>query len=112
MSEFSSDEVFEYDINGQDAIINLVLDDDSTMQCVVIAVFQAEGTNHEYIALLPVNEEIDDEESDVLLYRYSEDEEGELNLDNIETDEEYDIVAEVFYNIITDMTEEDTEEEE
>ena len=111
MSEFSSDEVFEYDINGQDAIINLVLDDDSTMQCVVIAVFQAEGTNYEYIALLPVNEEIDDEESDVLLYRYSEDEEGELNLDNIETDEEYDIVAEAFYNIINDMTEEDTEEE-
>lgn len=111
MSEYPSDEIYECDFNGQDPVINLVLDDDTQIQCIVVAIFQAEGTEHEYIALLPINEDIDEEESDVLLYRYSEDENGELNLDNILIDEEYDAAAKAFYDAVSDMMEENEEAE-
>lgn len=111
MSNYPSDENFEYDLNGQDAIIHLVLDDDTEMQCVVVAVFQAEDTNYEYIALLPIDETIDSEESDVLLYRYAEDEDGELILDNIVTDEEYDAAAKAFYEIVSEMSDDEEEED-
>lgn len=48
-----------------------------------------------YVALLPVEQESEDED-DIYLYRYSEDADGNPVLDNIEDDEEYDIVADAF----------------
>lgn len=46
-----------------------------------------------------------------MLYRYSEDENGELNLDNILIDEEYDAAAKAFYDAVSDMMEENEEAE-
>ena len=54
---------------------------------------------HEYIALLPM-EGADSEEGEVYLYRYSETEDGTPNLDNIEDDDEYEIVAEAFDELL------------
>jgi uncharacterized protein YrzB (UPF0473 family) len=102
----------EEDFQGNDAVIHLVLDDDAEMDCVVIAAFEVEETNYEYVALLPIDEGTEDEEeSEVLLYRYSEDEDGDITLDNIETDEEYDLAAEAFFAIVEDMDDEESEEE-
>lgn len=91
-------------------IITLTLEDDSEVECVVLSIFPVE--EKEYIALMPVEElEKDEESSEVLLYRFSEPAEGEVELDNIETDEEYEIVAEAFSQILDEM-EADTEFEE
>ncbi len=87
--------------------ITLTLDDDSELECFVIGIFEADG--REYIALLPDNEE---EENDPLLYRYSEGEEGEPILENIETDEEYEIVADAFDEFLDTLEFEEMEEEE
>ena len=38
----------------------------------------------------------DEDSEEVYLYRYSEDEEGQPELTNIETDEEYELAAEAF----------------
>ena len=38
----------------------------------------------------------DEDAEEVYLYRYSEDEEGQPELSNIETDEEYELAAEAF----------------
>ena len=73
-----------------DVIVTLTMDDGSEEDFNIICIFEAEG--QEYIALQPV----DDEEADVLLYRYYEDEEGEPSLDVIEDDDEYDIAADAF----------------
>ena len=54
-----------------------------------------------YIALLPIEQE-NEEEDDIYLYRYSEDEEGNPILDNIEDDDEYDIVADAFDELLDD----------
>lgn len=83
-------------------IIVLTLDDDSEVECVVLQIFQV--ADKEYIALMPVEElEKEEEQTEVLLYRFSESEEGEPNLANIETDEEYELVAETFSQILDEM---------
>lgn len=91
-------------------MITLTLEDDSEVECVVLSIFPVE--EQEYIALMPVEElEKDEENSEVLLYRFSEPAEGELDLSNIETDEEYEAVAEAFSQILDEM-EADTEFED
>lgn len=92
------------DMNFEEShdLITLTLDDDSEVECVVLSIFSVE--EKEYIALMPVEElEKDEENSEVLLYRFLESEEGELDLSNIETDEEYDLVAEAFSQILDEM---------
>ena len=81
----------------QEMTVTLTPDDDTEVECVVLTVFNA--GEHEYIALLPM-EGADSEEGEVYLYRYSETEDGTPNLDNIEDDDEYEIVAEAFDELL------------
>lgn len=81
----------------QEMTVTLTLDDDTEVECVVLTIFNA--GEREYIALLPM-EGVDSEEGEVYLYRYSETEDGEPNLDNIEDDDEYEIVAEAFDELL------------
>ena len=79
--------------NGEEAeetTVTLTLDDDTTLECIVINIFQA--GDKEYIALLPMEGEAA-EDGEVYLYRYSEDEDGQPNLESIEDDEEFEIVS-------------------
>ena len=73
--------------------VTLTLDDDTEVECAVISIYEAAG--RQYIALLPLGGEEQDN-GEVYLYRYSEDESGEPQLDNIEDDEEYEIAADAF----------------
>ena len=77
----------------QEMTVTLTLDDDTELECVVLTIFEA--GDREYIALLPM-EGADSEEDEVYLYRYSETEDGTPVLDNIEDDDEYEIVADAF----------------
>ena len=60
----------------------------------------------------------DSEEGEVYLYRYTEDENGEPNLENIEDDDEYEIVADAFDELLDEQEydelvgEDELEEEE
>ena len=87
----------ELNEEDQEMPVTLTLDDDTEVECVVLTVFNA--GEHEYIALLPM-EGADSEEGEVYLYRYSETEDGTPNLDNIEDDDEYEIVAEAFDELL------------
>ena len=73
--------------------VTLTLDDDTEVECVVVTIFEA--GEREYIALLPT-EGREAEEGEVFLYRYAEDEEGNPELSSIESDDEYEIVADAF----------------
>lgn len=82
--------------NGEEAeetTVTLTLDDDTTLECIVINIFQA--GDKEYIALLPMEGEAA-EDGEVYLYRYSEDEDGQPNLENIEDDDEFEMVSDAF----------------
>lgn len=88
-------------------IITLTLDDDSEVDCAILAIFPVNGKD--YIALLPLDEEEDDE---VLIYRFidkGDDEDPEI--ENIEDDDEYDAVADAFDELLDEM-EFDEEEED
>lgn len=99
------------EFNMEEDIMTLTLDDDTELQCYVIGIFPA--GEYEYIALDPIDEEYDE----ALVYRYSETEEGEMILENIESDEEYEIVADAFDELLDtmefyDMGGEELEEED
>lgn len=90
-------EIFEdalfYDENK--STVTITLEDNTEIECVVLSIFEAGERN--YIAVLP--EEENEEESQVYLYRYEE-EDGTPILSNIETDEEYEIAADAFDEIL------------
>ena len=73
--------------------VTLSLDDGTECECAIVRIFPA-GDN-DYIALLPLDGPAADND-EVFLYRYSLTEDGEPVLENIQTDEEYEIVADAF----------------
>ena len=82
---------------GGDTTVTLTLDDGSLLECVVLTIFEAGDDGREYIALMP---QTDDEGGEVYLYRYTETEDGQPDLTNIESDEEYEAVADAFDEIL------------
>lgn len=83
--------------------ITLEFDNNEEIECVELGVFDVEGV--EYMALMPVAQE-DEDEAEVLLYRYSEVGEEEFELADLESDEEFEKVAAVFDAIMTEEEEE------
>ena len=91
----------EKNLNEEEEMtVTLTLDDDTEVECVVLTIFTA--GDRDYIALLPMEGE-DSEEGEVYLYRYSETEDGTPVLDNIEDDDEYEIVADAFDEMMDDQ---------
>ncbi|MDO4976408.1 MAG: DUF1292 domain-containing protein [Eubacteriales bacterium] len=91
--------------------MHLVLDDETETDAIIIAAFALEAyPSWSYIALLPlVEEEEDQEETDVLLYRLEVDEEGSPMLALLETEEEYALAAEAFNQEMEALSEEEEE---
>lgn len=76
----------------EDIVVTLSLED-GDVDCSIISIFEA--GDREYIALLPENSQ-----EEVYLYRYSEDADGNPSLDNIESDEEYEIASDAFDELL------------
>lgn len=75
--------------------VTLLLDNDESVECAILCILPVDGK--EYIALLPLNEDEEDEESPVYLYRYITDtKDGEPELENIEDDDEFDAVSDAY----------------
>ena len=90
--------------------IELTLDNDEVIQCAILTVFEAGGK--EYIALVPLDDNMEfDADSDIYLYRYSEDENGEPELGNIEDDDEYEAADDAFDEWMDTLELEDSDEE-
>jgi hypothetical protein len=101
-------EMEEFDPEQVDTV-TVSLDDGRELECVVLAIYEA--GDGQYIALLP-EEEVDEEESTVFLYRYYEDESGEPQLDNIGSDEEYKMASNAFNQILNDAGYDDIVDED
>ena len=77
--------------------VTLTLDNDEELECAVLGIFEADS--RDYIALLPLDENGDDEDSQVYLYRYIDNgEEEEPGLENILDDDEFELASEAFNN--------------
>lgn len=83
--------------NDEEVTVTLTLDDGTELECVVLTIFEA--GEKEYIALLPLDGR-EAEDGEVYLYRYVEDINGNPDLENIDSDEEYEIVADAFDELL------------
>ena len=84
--------------HSQDTM-TLDLDDGSKVECIVVNVFTV--NDRQYIALLPMNEDGSvDDDAQVWLYRFIEIGDGDVQLDQIEDDEEYDLVSDYFDELL------------
>lgn len=100
---------------AEEMTVTLTLDDDTEVECVVLTIFPV--GEKDYIALLPTQGQ-EAEEGEVFLYRYAETEDGQPDLQNIEDDDEYELVADAFDELLDEqeydelVDEEDEEENE
>ena len=75
--------------------VTLTLENNEELECAVLNIFEAD--EKEYIALLPLDEDGDNTDGQIYLYRFIDNgEEEEPGLENIEEDEEFDRVSAVF----------------
>ena len=81
----------------EEMTVELNLDDGSTVVCAIITILEVEG--QDYIVLLPLDENGENEDGEVWFYRYSEnpdDPNEEPELGFIDSDDEYEAVADAF----------------
>lgn len=75
--------------------VTLTLENNEELECAVLNIFEAD--EKEYIALLPLDENGDNTDGQIYLYRFIDNGgEEEPGLENIEEDEEFDRVSAIF----------------
>ena len=94
MSKKKNFDILDDIIDPQDVCVTLELDNNETLECRPVSIFEANG--QDYIALLPIDEDGMTTQTDVFLYRYFEDEEGNPSLENILDDDEFEIACDRF----------------
>lgn len=97
--------------------VTLTYEDGTEEECIVIDIFTIEELGEqEYVALLSVPEGIEEEidendedeiESEILLYRYTELEDDEISLETIEDEDELQIVQVAFESLLEEEAEEE-----
>lgn len=92
MSDFTENEEFE------EPTVSMTLEDGTELECDVIAIFPVE--DKDYIALLPNKPVEGFDENEVFLYRYKELEGDDIELAQIESEEEYEAVADAFDELL------------
>ena len=81
----------------EEMTVTITLEDDSEIVCAVVTIFEASGKD--YIALLPLDENGENEDGEVWIYRYSEnpdDPNEEPVLEYIDDDAEYEMAEDAF----------------
>ena len=81
----------------EEMTVTLDLDDGTTVTCAIVTILTV--SKQDYIVLLPLNDKGENEDGEVWFYRYHEDENdvnAEPELDYIDDDEEYEMVADAF----------------
>ena len=75
--------------------VTLTLENNEELECAVLNIFEPEP--QDYLALLPLDENGDNTDGQIYLYRFIDNgEEEEPGLENIEEDEEFDRVSAIF----------------
>ena len=76
--------------------------DDGEVECKILFIFEIK--DQDYIALIPLDEKgNENEDGEVFLYRYFEDDQGLPSIENIESEEEYELAADRFDEILDEF---------
>ena len=87
----------KYDNVDEEMTVDITLENDEVVTCAVITILAVEGKD--YIVLLPLDEDGNNDDGEVWFYGYSEnpnDPNEEPELSYIEDDDEYEAVADAF----------------
>ena len=87
----------QHESNDEEMTVTLDLEDGSSVECAIVTILTV--NNQDYIVLLPLDENGENEDGEVWFYRYSENENDpneEPVLDYIDDDNEYEAVADAF----------------
>ena len=87
----------KYNEVNEEMTVDLTLDDGTEVTCAIVTIMEVEGKD--YIALLPLDENKENEDGEVWFYEYSEnpdDPNEEPVLGYIEDDDVYDMVSDKF----------------
>ncbi|MCR5256130.1 MAG: DUF1292 domain-containing protein [Acetatifactor sp.] len=87
----------KFENTDEEMTVDIELDDGTVVNCSIVTIFDVDGK--EYIALLPLDDDGENEDGEVWIYRYSEnpdDPNEEPALDFIDNDEEYEKASEAF----------------
>lgn len=94
----------KYEEPAEEMTVELSLDNGQDVTCAVITILEVE--KQDYIVLLPLDEKGQNQDGEVWFYRYSEnpdDPNEEPVLDYIDSDEEYEKVADAFDEFLDDQ---------
>lgn len=87
----------KYNEVDEEMTVELTLDDGTVVNCAIVTIMEVDGKD--YIALLPLDENNENEDGEVWFYEYSEnpdDPNEEPVLNFIEDDDVYEMVADKF----------------
>ena len=87
----------QFEEMDEEMTVELELDDDTNVTCAIITILEVEGKD--YIVLMPLDENGQNDDGEVWFYRYSENPNApneEPQLDYIDDDAEYEKVEEAF----------------
>lgn len=94
----------KYEEPTEEMTVELSLDNGKDVTCAVITILEVE--KQDYIVLLPLDEKGENQDGEVWFYRYSgnpDDPSEEPELGYIDSDEEYDRVADAFDEFLDDQ---------
>lgn len=97
MGKDLNNQVESNEADDEEMTVELDLEDGSHVTCAIVTILEVQSK--EYIVLLPLDDNGDNEDGEVWFYRYIENKENpdeEPELEFIEEDEEYELVADAF----------------
>ncbi len=86
--------------DDEDVVITLTDETGRDEDYLVVASFEIEELETEYFAVMSVDENGENQDGEILLLRYLEDEEGEAVIEPIEDEEEGEIASQAFSQLL------------
>ena len=104
--------LFFNESDDETVIVTIAPETSEEFDVEIIAALEIEELEKEYVAVLPINPNEDIPENELILFRYSEDEEGNPEFEGITDDEELQSVASAFEQYFDKATNELYKDEE
>ena len=104
--------LFFNESDDETVIVTIAPETSEEFDVEIIAALEIEELEKEYVAVLPINPNEDIPEDELILFRYSEDEEGNPEFEGITDDEELQSVASAFEQYFDKATNELCNDEE
>ena len=98
--------LFFNESDDETVIVTIAPETSEEFDVEIIAAMEIEELSKEYVAVLPINPTEEMPEDELILFRYSEDEEGNPEFEGIEDDEELQSVATAFEQYFSEATNE------